>query len=175
MNPGETVAVMAGYACKMCYFEKTELRHRIIANGTSQIVFQCLQCGRSATNPLPKSAVPNYRKLPAWDESIAKAWDRTKHAAHVQEKQENRAEFFKEHDEYLKSLDWKKRRFLVMKRAGNMCEGCREAPATEVHHLTYENWKEEFLWELVAICHDCHERLHIAKSKAAAANAWQPE
>lgn len=175
MNPGETIAVMSQYACKMCHGEKTELRHRIIANGTSQIVFQCLQCGRSATNPLPKSAVPNYLKLPKWDDSIAKAWDRIKHAAHVQEKQEDRAEFFKEHDAYLRTPEWRKRRAAVLLRSNGLCEGCREAGATEVHHLTYDNWKAEFLFELVALCHDCHERLHIAKAKAMSANAWRPE
>jgi 5-methylcytosine-specific restriction endonuclease McrA len=124
---------------------------------------------------LPKAAVPGYQKLPKWDDAIAKSWDRKKHAAHVQQKQESRSEFFKEHDEYLRTPEWRKRRAAVLKRADNLCDGCREAKATEVHHLTYENWKAEFLWELVAICHDCHDRLHIAKAKAVAANAWQPE
>jgi hypothetical protein len=176
MNPGNYMNVMAGTSpCKMCDFEKTELRHRVIANGTSQVVYQCLQCGRSATNPLPKSSVPNYLRLPKWDDSIAKAWDRKRHAAHVQAKQEDRAEFFKEHDAYLRTPAWKHRRELVLKRAKGICEGCGEAPATEVHHLTYENWKAEFLFELVALCHDCHDRLHIAKAKAKAAMEWQPE
>ena len=31
---------------------------------------------------------------------------------------------------------------------------------TQCHHLTYENVGEEFLFELVALCSDCHERLH---------------
>jgi 5-methylcytosine-specific restriction endonuclease McrA len=41
-----------------------------------------------------------------------------------------------------------------------VCEGCREQPASEVHHLTYEHVGEEFLWELEAVCDDCHSRVH---------------
>jgi 5-methylcytosine-specific restriction endonuclease McrA len=29
-----------------------------------------------------------------------------------------------------------------------------------VHHLTYQNAGNEFLWELVAICRECHARYH---------------
>lgn len=50
-----------------------------------------------------------------------------------------------------------------MQRAAHVCEGCRTARATEVHHLTYEHCGDEFLWELVAICRSCHERYHGGK------------
>jgi len=33
-------------------------------------------------------------------------------------------------------------------------------PATEVHHLTYQHVGHEFLFELVAICRECHTRWH---------------
>jgi hypothetical protein len=29
-----------------------------------------------------------------------------------------------------------------------------------VHHVTYKNMGNEFLWELRAICAVCHERVH---------------
>src|SRR6516165_1698555 len=63
---------------------------------------------------------------------------------------------------YLQTDEWRGRRQLVFKRAGGICEGCRQAPATQVHHLTYKHAGNEFLWELVAICRDCHERYHDA-------------
>jgi hypothetical protein len=62
--------------------------------------------------------------------------------------------------DYLKSQEWAVRRAKVMRRAGHICEGCGNKPATEVHHLTYDHVTEEFLFELVAVCGDCHERLH---------------
>lgn len=62
--------------------------------------------------------------------------------------------------EYLKSQEWADRRSKVMERAGHRCEGCRNALATEVHHLSYEHVTQEFLFELVAMCGDCHARWH---------------
>jgi 5-methylcytosine-specific restriction endonuclease McrA len=65
-----------------------------------------------------------------------------------------------EYETYLQSDDWSERRALIMQRDRGVCQGCHKAPAQEVHHLTYENCGNEFLWELVAICRDCHRRLH---------------
>jgi 5-methylcytosine-specific restriction endonuclease McrA len=63
--------------------------------------------------------------------------------------------------QYLQSEAWRRRRELVLRRALGICEGCGQASATEVHHLTYDHVGNEFLWELVAICRDCHERYHV--------------
>lgn len=51
-------------------------------------------------------------------------------------------------------------------RARGVCEGCRSARATQVHHLTYQHAGHvvpggELLWELVAVCDDCHDRAHM--------------
>ena len=51
-----------------------------------------------------------------------------------------------EYQEYLQTDEWWERRELVMQRANHLCEGCRLASATEVHHLTYEHCGHEFLW-----------------------------
>jgi 5-methylcytosine-specific restriction endonuclease McrA len=64
------------------------------------------------------------------------------------------------YESYLQTDEWRERRRLVMQRAGGICEGCRQEPATEVHHLTYKHAGREFLWELVAICRRCDERYH---------------
>jgi len=66
---------------------------------------------------------------------------------------------------YLLSPEWAMLRSKVFQRViardgVGVCEGCREQIATQVHHLTYEHVGHEFLWELVAICEDCHKRLH---------------
>ena len=70
------------------------------------------------------------------------------------------AELKERYAEYLESPEWRDKRRLVMFRAAGICEGCRLKPATQVHHLTYQNIGEEFLWQLVAVCRDCHERYH---------------
>jgi 5-methylcytosine-specific restriction endonuclease McrA len=48
----------------------------------------------------------------------------------------------------------------VLERAGNICEGCGEKKASQVHHLTYKHLRLEFLFELVAVCEKCHDTLH---------------
>jgi 5-methylcytosine-specific restriction endonuclease McrA len=37
-------------------------------------------------------------------------------------------------------------------------DGC-QSRATQVHHLTYRHLGNEPLFELMAICRDCHEQL----------------
>lgn len=44
-----------------------------------------------------------------------------------------------------------------------LCEGCGKARATQVHHKTYRNLGDEFLFELVALCDACHKRLRAKK------------
>jgi 5-methylcytosine-specific restriction endonuclease McrA len=65
-----------------------------------------------------------------------------------------------EYHQYLQTPQWAERRALVLKRSAGLCEGCRLASAEQVHHTTYAHCGNEFLWELVAICRDCHERFH---------------
>ncbi len=94
--------------------------------------------------------------LPAWDETLAAHFD----GGRVAERDMERAQWFEEHDRYLNTDVWLDKRAAVLRRANGLCEGCGAAKATQVHHLTYEHWREELLWELVAICTDCHERVH---------------
>lgn len=145
--------------CKWCEAGSSELRRRHLSNGSIQIVYQCLTCGRSASNPLAKAAVPNYMLLPTWDESLAEQYDQARQA----ERDDKRSEWFEEHNAYLRTPEWRAKRAAVLNRAKGICEGCGQAKATQVHHLSYEHWQEEFLWELVAVCDGCHERVHAAR------------
>jgi hypothetical protein len=56
-----------------------------------------------------------------------------------------------------------------MERAGGACEACLDAPAQQVHHLTYDFGKLPPAWELRAVCRGCHERLHAGWCDAEAA------
>lgn len=60
---------------------------------------------------------------------------------------------------YLESETWRVKRNAVLKRAGGRCEACAQNRATQVHHLTYVHVGNEPLFDLRAICDDCHERL----------------
>lgn len=66
------------------------------------------------------------------------------------------------HREYIKTPKWLSKREKVMQRANHTCEGCGVYLGTQghVHHKTYDNWKDEFLFELVYLCEGCHRRVH---------------
>jgi len=65
--------------------------------------------------------------------------------------------------EYLLSPEWKDKRQLVMGRARNVCESCGSNAAKQVHHIAYDHVGNEPLWELKAVCDECHEVLHSEK------------
>jgi 5-methylcytosine-specific restriction endonuclease McrA len=88
------------------------------------------------------------------------AYGQCREAAIARRKAEWRAVYRR----YLASADWQSVRQRVLRRAWVTCEGCLEARATEVHHKTYAHVGDEFLFELVAICRPCHERLHLEAS-----------
>jgi len=67
---------------------------------------------------------------------------------------------FKISSSYYRSNGWKKTFNRIMQRDRGTCQGCLLKPAVQVHHLTYNNFKNEFDFELVAICRDCHALLH---------------
>lgn len=66
---------------------------------------------------------------------------------------------------YLKTPAWAEKRDLVIRHAEGLCQGCGIQPAEQVHHLTYLNAGNEFLWELRAVCCECHERAHESERK----------
>jgi len=75
-------------------------------------------------------------------------------------KQQEKEAWFKEHNEYLKSDIWKAKRIKRIKHDKYICQGCLEAEAVQVHHLSYNHWQNEFMFELISVCEDCHEKIH---------------
>ncbi|WP_430969077.1 HNH endonuclease [Spongiimicrobium sp. 2-473A-2-J] len=62
---------------------------------------------------------------------------------------------------YLKSDEWKRKRYVVLKRDNWKCVYCGKR-ATQVHHKKYAKkniGKEPIKW-LVSICKSCHDKLH---------------
>ena len=74
---------------------------------------------------------------------------------------------------YLRSPEWQEKRLAVFERAGGVCESCREAPAEEVHHETYDNVFREPLWDLRAVCAEC--RSEQLQRRMAIYQALHPE
>ena len=69
-----------------------------------------------------------------------------------------------DYQQYLQSHSWRLKRDAVMRRDNRLCQGCLRNQATEVHHLTYDRIFDEMLFDLVAVCHDCHiNKIHKNK------------
>jgi hypothetical protein len=157
-----------------CQCIRRELRRRLIDGGGCQYRWQCLDCGRSVGSAVKRTeAVSFYRgcetEIPQWDERLHNDYWQTREnlwqerrERQNREREQHNIEWWRRYNLYLQSPQWKIKRAQVLRRAGNICEGCRRQKATQVHHLSYEHVFNEFLWELVAICDDCHERIHVA-------------
>lgn len=81
-------------------------------------------------------------------------------AAFEQSRRELSHEKREENSDYYASPKWRDKRRLVLARDHYKCQACLKAQAWDVHHLTYDHFGDEFLWELASICRECHERLH---------------
>jgi 5-methylcytosine-specific restriction endonuclease McrA len=76
------------------------------------------------------------------------------------ERQRNNEAWRERYEAYLTTPAWQARRQQVLARANYVCEGCGQQPASQAHHLTYRRLEHEMLFDLVAICMDCHRQIH---------------
>lgn len=146
-----------------CPHPTTEVRRKTIRGGAVQYRRQCLTCGEAFGQSVSRSDAERLGAIPDFDEAANDAWKAARRAEFKKIADDNRTQWFGKYDAYLSSPEWARRRALVMRRAGGICEGCGEQAATQVHHLTYDNVGAEFLWQLVAVCGDCHARAHEEK------------
>lgn len=148
-----------------CDHSRRELRQRLNKGGAVQYIEQCLRCGESVG--LFRKHTPDLVGTPAWNEQLEEefyaARKRDRDAIiqkHVRIQRGRSEGFWREYNLYLKSEDWRRKSAKVLRRANGQCEGCGAKAASQAHHLTYKNVFAEFLFELVAVCDDCHKRLH---------------
>lgn len=155
-----------------CKHDRQRLCRGTNKGGAPVVRMQCLDCGERIGNPVKRP--PNVEELPEFDDAKHETYSAARKAAkekvdqkyidiHLRRwkgKEEGDSYYAQAHNAYLESPAWKERRRLVKERSQGLCEGCRAAAATEVHHLTYAHWGQEFLFELVALCGDCHDRIH---------------
>jgi hypothetical protein len=158
-----------------CPHARTEVRRRISDSGRVSYWLQCLRCGSFSKGQVARATLADPAAVPDADDTIATAYqaERDRKTAaidqkHVRLQKRERAERRRRYDGYLNSPAWRAKRRAVMERAQGRCEGCRARPAVHVHHLTYDHVGDELLWELVAVCEECHARCHPDKQEHAA-------
>lgn len=152
-----------------CECANTVLRWQEIKSGPNKYRAyrrQCLDCGAGSPmvghdklTPLQKAAATEFD--PAIREGHWRRRDEAWRSRKDGEAEARRAARREEYEDYINnSPNWRRLRRLVRARCHGTCEGCGERPMAEVHHLTYEHLFDEFLWELVGVCRECHRRAH---------------
>lgn len=105
--------------------------------------------------------------VPFENEALAPSYDLARneqrqsiYQKHIKKQKARDGAWWDRYRQHLASPEWADTRQKVFKRANGLCEGCGDEPATAVHHLTYTDLGNEFLWQLVAVCKTCHDRAH---------------
>jgi hypothetical protein len=148
-----------------CDHAQTALRHRKTSAGATTYGRQCLRCGACVEKVA--AAKVGAAPTPPWDQDLAPSWQercqdywRRRTEWFDREREAEKEEFWRRYHEHLNSPAWAAIRRKVLRRANRVCEGCREAPPSHVHHLTYVRLGDEMLFDLVAVCEECHEKIH---------------
>jgi hypothetical protein len=148
-----------------CEHRETDVRRAINAGGAITYRKQCLRCGAFIGSAISHKEIgmnvldANISKKNEWEQNFKSKYDST--LLYWARKQSSHdSDFWRRYNIYLQSESWKQKRLKVLKRANFVCEGCLHRKATQVHHLTYTHCFDEFLWELVAVCDECHNKIH---------------
>jgi hypothetical protein len=151
-----------------CAHERSEIRRRIQGNGGIAYWRQCLECFQTVGTAIRHADAP--ADAPPFDEDarddywrkIGEAFtiERIKREQQREHEQEARQQAYLD---YLATEAWHRKREAVLARDAYICQaqldGCIRR-ASQVHHKTYEHIFDEPLFDLVAICRSCHQRLH---------------
>lgn len=71
---------------------------------------------------------------------------------------------YRSYAEYRTTRLFRIARDVAWRRSRGICEQCRRAPVSEVHHLQYPVWGAfDTPSNLIAVCHDCHNTHHPEK------------
>jgi hypothetical protein len=187
VNPNEQQAVKMKL---LCSHEVTEYRKRQDSLKRPLIASQCIKCGKNISNfvSAKKFSKEEIDAMPQWDNELEVSW-RAKAKAksgerHLELKEQRalqkelqREQYISQssgrqaaYSRYINSAEWQELRRKVIARAKGKCEGCGNRPATDVHHLTYQRFGKEMLFDLVAVCEDCHKAIHKQSQAATDAN-----
>lgn len=149
-----------------CKCPTTVLTLRTFSNKTNHYTMQCITCGSYGNwikrEDAEKLIAGGERVEPFDTERQQNYRTFIKHVA-AAEQEEEKATLRTEYDKYLASPEWALKRRQVFNRCRGLCEGCQTKHASEVHHLNYNNFGNELLFELVGLCSGCHRLAHPEK------------
>ena len=154
--------------CFHCDSAAVEMRSKKAPNGATMIAYQCMNCGHKVDNWIAhKDITVPFDAIPAWEpekperrhtSNTLRLPERKVQTAAMRDRFD--AQWLADFDAYQKTPRWASLQASVIQRAAGVCEGCGQEPATHAHHTSYRNVQHEFLWELVAICDACLDRIN---------------
>ena len=164
-DSSELLADLSAHWDAACRHAEKQVMRVYVANGAVQLREVCQDCGERIGSAIKKSAALADCKED--DGDLAERYAEKRKAElnaiyqrHIKQQKASASGYRDKYQAYLSSEVWAHKRSLVLRRANTLCEGCLERPATQVHHLSYQHVVYELLYELVAICDDCHDRAH---------------
>jgi hypothetical protein len=168
-----------------CQFEKKcnpEPRKRKYNSGSTYYVTQCTSCGANFGQALAKRLFQDSSLIKEFDEEFVQKcnMDTNNKLSALAEKikllnqirKRLKSDYFKNilklpfnnfetaYNAYLSSDAWHLKRQVILKRDKHLCQFCNSAKATQVHHLSYDNLGNESDFELISLCHKCHQFIH---------------
>lgn len=142
-----------------------ELRRMRIRGGGVQYKNQCTLCGKGSPaiahdklSPAAREHAPLYDK--ELEQNVREEYREKRRAIAASYQESYSDRWWAWYTEYLSSPVWQRRRAAVLKRSEYVCEACGQGRAVNAHHLTYDNVGHEPLYELVAVCANCHDAIH---------------
>jgi len=146
-----------------CGNKVLERRFQTKSNGVVIHVMQCNKCGKYTANKIKKDG-SNPPEID-WDllyssrEATNNHFEAIKYGKTADTTTQQKVSAKDDYRNYLQSDEWKAKRQLIIER-DKICQGCLVDKIDDVHHLTYKNVKNEFAFELIGLCRQCHSRLH---------------
>lgn len=148
-----------------CEHESKAIRVKTDVLGRKLWQFQCLDCGAAASSFIKQKDVPvaDMLKPVAWDTALEDRGRETFTSAYAEqyrrEKERQNEEWWQRYTAYLKTEAWRRKREAVLKRDNFVCRACLSRRSVQAHHLTYQHVGDEPLFDLVAVCMECHEKI----------------
>ncbi|MFA5431984.1 MAG: hypothetical protein WC319_03820 [Candidatus Paceibacterota bacterium] len=171
MNSKSFVSRTVFYCSKCQAYKITELDcgHEFmlvlfsLSNGSEQLRQMCTKCfyrqpkalkqgEHNLTNVLRKTEL-SYQDYYS-KQTIGESTDIRKFIEPFKEKQ--KTDFCRIYTDYIGSDEWKGKREKILRRDLGKCQICGKE-AEQVHHLTYVHLKNEYTFELVSLCKECHK------------------
>lgn len=137
---------------------------------------QCKNCGKITNNSLPGFTPQQKSLLPVADKTRRELYQTRKWDLYKLFIDKCREKFNQRHSAkdtiwwnnykaYLQSDKWKRKSKKVLERDNHLCQACLDRKATQAHHLSYEFVGHEPLFDLIAVCDQCHEHLHKIRNQ----------